>query len=514
MWAVRVRWCHELALVARSTRIKLPTSNFPRQTNSNSQGSGAQTAALRLAPVWRALVLAIFAPIVVALLVVLWRTPFPLSEGVSLIEDVARNPPSHFLRADSAYYRPLFHITLSTLWRDAGSVEGALQAIKLLHLVPVSLVVLLFIWHVRPRDAIDAGAATLALAVLVGAPAFRDNLEIPLSYTTVGIPIALVTWIVLERQHRWWHEVAIVALLVVAVGFKEQGLVLVPVVIAAWIGGAPGVRRGTVIVVTLLAVAYVAFRLANRGSGPLFEQDVGVGFVRLSPAQTEARFGSFPLLIFAYNGLATIANVLVSEPTAGVFSVVSSVVRGRPDPVGVLNVVSSVATTALIVWWASSRLWGPAVDGSGERRPSERRLAIALVVALAACGALSFDYSRDRLGGMAIVFYALAAFHAIRALAIRLAAARLARFRVGVVGLLLLAGAWQIRALGTLEGARETAFKNRREWITGVASRRVEFADRPVYLQLMERLEPQGISDTSPQPTRYRRTAARLIRGR
>jgi len=59
-----------------------------------------------------------------------------------------------------------------------------------------------------------------------------------------------------------------------------------------------------------------------------------------------------------------------------------------------------------------------------------------------------------------------------------------------------------------------TAFKNRREWITGTAQRRVEFADRSVYLQLMERLEPQGISDASPQPTRYRRTAARLIRGR
>jgi hypothetical protein len=33
-----------------------------------------------------------------------------------------------------------------------------------------------------------------------------------------------------------------------------------------------------------------------------------------------------------------------------------------------------------------------------------------------------------------------------------------------VAGLLILASAWQFRALNTLEGARETAFKNRREW--------------------------------------------------
>ena len=40
-----------------------------------------------------------------------------------------------------------------------------------------------------------------------------------------------------------------------------------------------------------------------------------------------------------------------------------------------------------------------------------------MLVALAACGALSFDYSRDRLGGMAVPFYALAAYFALRDLA-------------------------------------------------------------------------------------------------
>jgi hypothetical protein len=454
--------------------------------------------------VWRLIVLAISAPLLVALLIVLWRTPFPLSEGVSLLEDVERNPPSHFLAADTAYYRPLFHITLSTLWRRTGSTESALQTIKMLHIVPVALVVVLFIGHVRPRDAIEAGAATLAVAVLVGLPAFRDNLEIPLSYTTIGIPIALLVWMVIERRHAWWHGPAIVALLVVAVGFKEQGLVVVPVVIAAWLAGAPGVRRGTVAVVTLLAVAYLGYRFANRGALELFQQDVGFGFVRLSPDEAAARFGSFPLAIFAYNALATIGNVLFSEPTGGVFSATASVLRGRPDPFLLLNLVSSIAVTAAVAWWAVTT----------RSNPSERRLTVALVVSLLACGALSFDYSRDRLGGMAVVFYALAAFHAVRALARRTMDVSAPGFGMSVVSLLILAGACQLRALNTLEGARETSFKNRREWITGTAQRRVEFADRGVYLQLMERLEPQGIGQAAPQPTRYRRTAARLIRGR
>ncbi|MGH9202605.1 MAG: hypothetical protein ACRD2A_15380, partial [Vicinamibacterales bacterium] len=136
---------------------------------------------------WTVAVLAASAPLLWMLGFILWRTPVPLSEAVALLEDVARNPPSRFLDPDTSYYRPLFHVTLSTLWHHAGSLQATLASIKLLHIVPVSLLALLFIWHIRPRTAIDATAATVAVAVLVGSAAFRDNLEIPLSYTTVGM---------------------------------------------------------------------------------------------------------------------------------------------------------------------------------------------------------------------------------------------------------------------------------------------------------------------------------------
>jgi len=41
--------------------------------------------------------------------------------------------------------------------------------------------------------------------VLVGTPGFRDNLELPLIYTTVGMPLLLIVWILVESKHRWWH---------------------------------------------------------------------------------------------------------------------------------------------------------------------------------------------------------------------------------------------------------------------------------------------------------------------
>src|SRR5205809_696612 len=81
----------------------------------------------------------------------------------------------------------------------------------------------------RVRNAVDAAAATLAVAVLMGMPGFRDNLEMPLLFTLISMPITVLVYLLLERDHRWWHGLLFVALACVAVGFKEQGLVIVPI---------------------------------------------------------------------------------------------------------------------------------------------------------------------------------------------------------------------------------------------------------------------------------------------
>jgi hypothetical protein len=41
---------------------------------------------------------------------------------------------------------------------------------------------------------------------------------------------------------------------------------------------------------------------------------------------------------------------------------------------------------------------------------------------------------------------------------------------------------------------------NRQGWLTQLAPRRVEFADRPVYLAIMESMVPQGIDPSAPRP--------------
>ena len=448
-------------------------------------------------------------PLLIILCTTLWRAPFPIREATGQFEDVAKRPASSFLLPNSSYYRPLFEMELWLSWHGASSVRGALGTITLFHIVPVCLIVLLFIWHLRPRSALDAAAATAAVAVLIGAPGFVSNLDLPLSITIVGMAAAMIVWMLLERDHRRWHGPAIVVLTLIAVGFKEQGLALVPLVIVAWWTGAPGTSRFTAGALAVFAVGYVVFRFAQHGkSWPPFEQDVGFLLGGFSSGEAAARFGAFPLWIYLYSSASTVANVLFSEPTDGRFRIVLAFLEGRTQPWHVLYVASSLAMTALIVWWGAGTLKAR----TDRTWSSGARLFVALVVVLAASGALSFDYSRERLGGMVVPFYAMAAFFAIRQVAERLAHKSWPVAAVASVSLLLLAGAWQCRSVYAMEFTRQRTVNSHREWITDFRRRRTAFSTRPEYLQVLESMVDQGTDPARVvHPTTYPRWIRELL---
>ena len=483
---------------------------------------------------WTAAVFAVSAPLVVTLVRVLWRTPYPISETVALLEDVDTSPASFLVDpARRTYYRPLYHLTWMALWRGTGSLDSALVLFKGIEVAAVGGLIALLIWHLRPRTPIAAAAATFAVAVLVGTPGFRDNLELPLIYTTVGMPLLLIVWVLVEREHRWWHTPAILTLTILAIGYKEQGLVIVPVVLAAWWMGAPGASRTTSAAIVVATAVYLAIRFSTSGAWPGFAQDVGYGFTLLSPDQATTRFGPVPVAMYAYNVVVTIANILFSEPTSGVFSIVRDLRSGEVAAWEINHVISSAVLTAFIVWWGIGALranpktqipnpkskkvgiWGL---GFGiwdfiRRTPwsVESRVFVATVIAVAASAALGFNYTRDRLGGMAAVFYALAAYYAVRAAAERLVdAPRRLAIAMGVV-LVLLASAWQLRTIGTVEHARLTAFKDRREWITNLQRRRVEFAKRAAYLRVLNAMIDQGTTPSVPRPTAMPEWAGSVI---
>ena len=456
---------------------------------------------------WTTALFLAWVPLVASLCFTIWRTPYPLSEAVALFEDVSRNPPARFLTPDTSYYRPLFHITLSAIWHNAGSLDARLAWIKLLHIVPVAAFVALLIWYYRPRTALDAAVAAVAVAVAVGSPGFRDNLEIPLSYTAVGLPLAVLVWMLVSQPGRAWTAPAVVALTLVAVGFKEQGLVLVAVVVVAWWARAPGASRTLVATLVAMTAGYVALRWAWHEKWPLFEQAIGLGFHEIEPSDAIVRFGAFPYWVYAYNSASTVSNVLFGEPTRGVFGIVRDVAAGRPEPWQLIHVTSSALLTGTIAWWAAGE-WRQAVRGTST---PGARLALALVTALLACGALSFNYSRDRLGGMAVPFYARAAFHALRAAAARAVIAPRPRSLIATGLLAIVAVGWSIRAVATVEHTRITSARNGQEWLGDLERRRAEFADRDVYLTIMESMVAQGQRPDAPRPTPYPSIVSRTL---
>jgi hypothetical protein len=438
------------------------------------------------------------APLVAVLSSVLWQTPYPISEAVAVFEDASRSwPPASFPVPDRPYYRPLFFMTVGAVLQTAGSLDAALYALKLVQILPVVLLVLLLVVHVRPRSLLDCAAAALAVAVLVGSPGFSDNIELPLSYTTLGMPIALAVWLLLNRRPSPLSSIAIVVLTLVAVGFKEQGLVVVPLGLVAWWTGAPGGSLSRAVALSALAGAYLGARLYWHGSWSMFEQATGFGFSWLEPKEAMERFGAFPFWLYAYNGASVVANVLFAEPSKGRFRILREASLGRFAPWQAIHLVSSVVLTALIVRWGLT-----AVKRDQKGWSTEGRVVLALTATLLACGVLGFNYSRPRLGGMAVPFYALSAYYAVRAAAARIAETSWLRFWVACLGLLLLSAAWQVRAYSTIEYARATALRNQQQWFTLLPDRRTEFADRPVYRAYLEALVEQGIAPDSPRPMR------------
>jgi hypothetical protein len=454
--------------------------------------------------VW--LVLAVVLPAAVVLTLILWKTPYPISEGVAIVEDVSSTSDLQFLRPARYYYRPLFFASVFIAWHGSATPDGFVATERLMMIGPIATLLVLLLIRLRPRTMVDAAAAVFAFAVLLGSAAFFDNTEIPLTFTIVGMPAMLGVWMLAERAKGPAPTALFLALAVLAIGFKEQGLVILPVVVALWWLAAPGVSRATAAWTVGFGVAYLAFRFATKGPWAPFEQDIGFGFNVLSAAEASARFGRLPLPAYAYNAVSTISNLLFAEPTSGVFSITRDVVRGEAMPWQYLHVASSAAVTAVIAWWGVRSVARARVDGW----TAESRTAAVLVVALAASGALSFNYSRERLGGMALVPYTVASFYAVRAMLASLREAGALRIAAIAIGFTLLMGVWQMRVVHTLDADRERAADSHREWLTDTYERRAAFAARGSYLHALDALTAQGTL-RPPGPPHYPDWVRRLL---
>jgi hypothetical protein len=333
------------------------------------------------------------------------------------------------------------------------------------HAAQAALLVFMYVGIVRPRTWRDAALLPLGLAVLTGLHTFAGTVResFPINtYLTLLLCCLAAAWMALGT-YRWWNDVVISALFIVAALTVESGLLVWVIAVGASLVGATGVsRRGiTALVLLLGGYFYLRFVVLAVGAPDLLERSSGFGFSILEPRQLAERFGANPLGFYAYNIAASVLSVLLSEPGGGVFSATRAMLAGSMQPIMVINLLSSAAVCVLLGLYAWTR------RGAWRRRDFHRddRLVLLFGMVLLANAIISYPYTKDVIMSPAGVFLSLAVFAAGRQLLEHLPAATTAGSTAAAALIVATVGtAWAVRVEGLYAVLREGAVVERLSW--------------------------------------------------
>jgi len=225
------------------------------------------------------------------------------------------------------------------------------------------------------------------------------------------------------------------------------------VVAVAWVMRAPGTTWRSVAAAGLGLAIYLIARLGySPGGVPLESPETGLGFSIISADDSYKLFENARWLLWLYNAGSNFLTVLVSEPRAGKFQFVQALMAGHVPLWMWLHILSSVATTMVIV-----------VGLRGIRaRPQRDQIIAAFGVVLAIGGSLlGFLYTRDRIGLPVGIGYAMLVYVALSGLLER----RTSRQSIPIGVLVAALGVcWLIRTGERFATLRDTAWEYHLEW--------------------------------------------------
>jgi hypothetical protein len=451
----------------------------------------------------RRAVLALAAVLAAAIAYDVWRMPVQVSDSLTEILDAQASPSiaTSFGNAigTTAYLRPLRIAQIKALF-DVARGRYYRLVYRGFHALLIVLLIWLFVRALPIESPSDAAAAAVALTVLTGIHTFLGFLReaFPINHFLEIAVLVLAALNLTLSRGGWFVDLLAGLTFAFAALTLESGLLIWVVIATAWIVGLRGVStRGLVLVTALLAGYFVLrFWYLETGLPSLTERTSGFFLERLEPSDIEQRFGDRRVVFYAYNVAASLLSVLFSEPRDGFFAATRAWRGGDVHPQAYLTVLSSLAMTMTMVW-AALQWWrrGSALGRSG-------RLAIVAAVVLAANAVLSFSYTKDDIIAVAGVFYAIAAFAAIRAALEYAQAGGLVRGCVVSVAMLALASAWAMRSSGVHHVINEHAFRTRNDW-AGLPIRweregRWPKEQRP--LALVEQLRNDALEAEVPNP--------------
>jgi hypothetical protein len=397
------------------------------------------------------------------------------------------------LRFSPTTFRPMRYLQTRWLLGVAEfarlTYNGVFRGVHVLLLV---LLVALFVLAVRVRGPTELAAFAVALPVLVGIHTFAAMLQeaFPVNhYAEVGVCV-LAVLVLAQHPPRWFFAPLVCVLLALALSVIESGAMVWVTVVCCAAAGLRGVTRATVAATTVMLAGYLVLRHALDIASPgIGGHGSGFGATFYSPEDLTQRFGAHPLGFMAYNVAGGLASLVLSEPRQGVYSLAIAWRDGAVHPILAINLVSSVATTALLVWYGVTHL------RSGRAAWSDRdRLFAAACAVMIANAALTAAYIKDEIISPAGLCYALAAFIACAALLDTLPQ-RAVVASVAIVALLTLdAALWTFRAAGVQYVLRYAAFKSRNDWVEVLREdKRGDWPKDPQELTITRRIRDEAI---------------------
>jgi len=401
----------------------------------------------------------------VALAGSVYRVPMQVEDSLEVIQRVIPMPSTTAAFVDGllnyrTMLRPLKEVRTRLLVQAGEALGGRYHLVfRGYHALAGVILIALFVWVCRARSWTDVTALAVGLAVLTGMHTFvglfRESF--PVNHYLIVAVSALATFALAQSRGGWLVDLGAIVLLGSAALSFESGLLVWPVAVAAYASGLRGISKWGIVCLTLLVVLYAVFRvgLLRKEGAAIGERGTGFGTGTLSESEQIERFGNRPIVLYAYNVTTAAASVLLSQPQAGRFTVTSAWNNGPLPPVFIVQIGSSLLTSLLIAWYVFSRA------PSGTRRWREPT-SLTFFIVLGASAVLSYAYAKDEIISTAGVFYALAAYAALRGL-LEVRPPAWAGVLLVVVALAV-SGAWAMRSAGLHLRLRHGAFEARAGW--------------------------------------------------
>jgi hypothetical protein len=228
---------------------------------------------------------------------------------------------------------------------------------------------------------------------------------------------------------------------------------------AAHAAGWRGISTRGLLAMVVVGVAYAYVRVGYLDiQAPAFaERATGFGFAALSPEEQLARFGDRHWVLYAYTVTSGALSVILSQPRNGIWTLAAAWASHAVQPWMIVHALSSMATTALVLWYAMTR------QSDGRRGYRDPHVVIPAAV-LIANAFIGYGYAKDEIVALAGTFYALAVYAAARRLFVQLATVR-PPVRAVVASLACMVMImWAVRVAGVHYALREQAFQVRNDW--------------------------------------------------